>query len=343
MPFIAGRTLRFWLKASRSQSLGQSLTPYLLGTLLAVSTWAFAPPTEPIDLNLIAAICGFLGVAFAHSGLNLLDDYFDYTSGAVAERQALADGGMRARMGKCAYLTDGLSIKDVAVAGAGFLGVATVFGTLVLIFRGPWTVAFAAAALVLGYLYSGPPLKLSYHALGEVVIGIIFGPVLLSAAYFVACARVDPVAVWASVPSGLLTINILNAHAIMDFGPDKAARRTTLVVALGSQKAGLVVAAILLLASYAAVIIGVVLGALTQASLAVLLTLPLAGEFWRLLRAYVYHPEIDHPPKPWYGPLGNWDTIRNLGIDWFMLRWYLSRNLLMYFVAVLAVASFIRW
>ncbi|MDR2620039.1 MAG: prenyltransferase, partial [Propionibacteriaceae bacterium] len=318
-------------------------TPYLLGTLLALSTWVYAPADAPSSFNVWAALCGFIGVAFAHSGLNLLDDYFDYTGGAVARRQALADGGIRARMGKCAYLTDGLTIKDVAKAGAGFLAIAAGFGVVVFVFRGYGTVAFAGVALVLGYLYSGPPLRLSYHGLGEVVTGIIFGPVLVSAAYFVACGRVDAVAIWVSIPSGLLTINILNAHAIMDFDPDKAAERTTLVVALGSKARGLWVAAGLLIASYAAVGLGVAYGALTKLSLAVALTLPVTFEFWRLIREYVDHPAVDYPPKPWYGPCGDWELIRKFGIDWFMVRWYLSRNLLMYFVTILALASFVRW
>jgi 1,4-dihydroxy-2-naphthoate octaprenyltransferase len=341
--FIAHKSFRFWFQAARPPALGQSLTPYLLGTLLALSAWIHEETGATNNFNVVCVIAGFLGVAFAHCGLNLLDDYFDYTSGAVAQRQALSDGGVRARMGKCAYLAQGATPKDVAKAAVAFLGLAAGFAVVVLLVRGPATLIFAGVAGVLGYLYSGPPLKLSYHALGEVVTGIIFGLILVPAAYFVACGRLDSVAIWAAIPTGLLTINILNAHAIMDFESDKAHARITLVVALGSKERGLLVTFGLLASAYVAVGVGVLLGELTKASLGVLLSLPLAFEFWKLLCGYVRHPEIDHSPKLWYGSLGNWERIKSSGIDWFMVRWYLARNLLMMFVSILAIASFIRW
>jgi 1,4-dihydroxy-2-naphthoate octaprenyltransferase len=341
VPYVAGKTIGFWIRASRSQALGQSLTPYLLGTLLALASWTSARDSGTLHFNALYAALGFFGVAFAHSGLNLLDDYFDYTNGSVQARQELADGGVRARMGKCSYLDESVGQKDIAKAAAGFIAIAAVLGTAILIGRGPVVLAFAGATLLLGVAYSGPPLRLSYHGLGELITGFIFGPLVVVASYFVALGRIDSQAIWASVPAGLLTVNILNAHAIMDFGPDKAANRTTLVVALGSRWAGLWIGEVLIVASYASVVAAVVLGVFPLAALAVFATVPLAVEFSRLMVQYLNHPEVDAEPKRWYGPMGAWERITKSGIGWFMVRWYLARNLLAAFVLTLAVANFV--
>jgi 1,4-dihydroxy-2-naphthoate octaprenyltransferase len=278
---------------------------------------------------------------FAHSGLNLFDDYFDYKKGAVQKRQELQDGGMRARMGKCAYLQGDLSIKNVAQVGALFVVVALAIGVVVTFMRGWPILVFAGVTLLLGMMYAGPPLRLSYHGFGELVVGIIFGPLVVIAAYYVALGSISALAVWASVPAGLLTINILNAHAIMDFESDKAADRITFVLLLGSKQAGFVFSCILVALSYVAVIIAVILGAFSLVSLAVLITLPMAIAFLKLLHHYLVDPMAPVEAKAWMGPLGEWDKIKAAGIDWFMIRWLLARNLLMAFVLLLAITNFI--
>jgi 1,4-dihydroxy-2-naphthoate octaprenyltransferase len=127
----------------------------------------------------------------------------------------------------------------------------------------------------------------------------------------------------------------------MDFGPDKAANRTTLVVALGSRWVGFWVGEVLVVASYAAVALAVAYSVFPLAALAVFATLPIAVEFTRLMVLYLKHPEVDVEPKRWYGPMGAWGRITRSGIGWFMVRWYLARNLLIAFVLILAVANFV--
>jgi 1,4-dihydroxy-2-naphthoate octaprenyltransferase len=344
MRILGSKSLKFWFDASRKTALGQSLTPYILGVLLALTT-AFKGGLAGVgkDFNVLMAVLGFVGVALAHSGLNLLDDYFDYTGGAVAKRRELKDGGMRARMGKCAYFEAGnVTPQDTRRVAILFIAAALVLGAVVLVVRGWPVVVFALVALVLGVLYAGPPLRLSYHGLGELIVGLIFGPLVVIAAYFITIGHIDPIAVWASIPAGLLTINILNTHSIMDFEPDKAAHRTTLVVLLGSKRAGFVCNVLLLVLSYASVIAAVCLGVFSPYALVVLLTIPIAVAFLRLVYLYITDPDAPVAFKPWMGPVGNADRFEAAGITWFMVRWLLARNLLMAFVLLEAIGNFFR-
>jgi 1,4-dihydroxy-2-naphthoate octaprenyltransferase len=331
------------------------LTPYVLGSVLALSTllwgggtehvslggsWGISPLSlQGVVLGLLLAVAGFIGVACAHLGLNLLDDYFDYRGGAVARRKELQEGGMRARMGKCAYLDQGATLEATRRVAIIFIAVALVLGTLILAIRGWEVLIFAGCALVLGLAYAGPPLRLSYHGLGELVIGVVFGPLVVIASYFVICGYIEPIAVWASIPTGLLALNIVHTHAIMDFGPDKAAKRTTLAVLLGSQKVAARFGAAFVVLAYGATVAGVLLGFLPVLSLLVLLTIPMAVELVRLVLRYAADPASTFAYRRWMGPMERWDAIVARGIDWFMIRWYLSRNLLMAVVVILAVAG----
>jgi 1,4-dihydroxy-2-naphthoate octaprenyltransferase len=232
--------------------------------------------------------------------------------------------------------------------------------------RGWEVLIFAGIALVLGLAYAGPPLRLSYHGLGELIVGIIFGPLVVGAAFYVAVGYITPLAWWLPIPMGLLVANVLNAHAIMDFGPDKAANRITFSILLGSQQRGYMANIVMMVLAYAAILLGVLLGQLPFASLLAFITLPLAFAFTKSLAIYVrcvtpikegkWSAEQAEAakraeaqavaaffPQKWMGPFGNWDRIKSFGIDWFMMRWLLSRNIVMEMVPLLALASLTPW
>ena len=155
----------------------------------------------------------------------------------------------------------------------------------------------------------------------------------------VCTAEIHASVVWASIPCGLLTMNIVNTHAIMDFESDKAANRTTFVVLLQSKMAGFWVDVILIVASYGCIISGILLAALPLTTLAVLITVPVAISFLRLVRLYVTDPEQDETPRWWMGNFKMWDAYKEAGIEWFMLRWAFARNLLIQFVLLVAISN----
>ena len=107
------------------------------------------------------------------------------------------------------------------------LGVALVCGAGIFVFRlygngfgGPqgcwWIVAVAALAGFLGIFYSAPPFKFGYRGLGEPVIGIIFGPLLMTGCFYAAAGCVSSEVLWLSAAVGLLVMNILYTHSFID-------------------------------------------------------------------------------------------------------------------------------
>jgi 1,4-dihydroxy-2-naphthoate octaprenyltransferase len=325
--------LRFWIQNARPKALPQSILPAVLAFCMALRHDGFS-----LWLGL-AAICG---VVAGHLGMNLFDDYFDYKVKGSEFRDAMARKGFRARIAKCAYITSGQTgLRQLLCAGLVFGAVAFCLGFIIFIFRGMPILWLALIAAALGLSYSGWPLRLSYHGLGEILIAIKFGPLMMAGVYFSTCGQLDGALLFVSVPVGLLVANIVYTHAIMDYEPDREAGKQTLAVLLKSKTLMLVALALFLFIAYASIPYGVATGYLSPLYLLTLLTLPMAIALFYLMTAFVRHPEKQFTPRIWMGPMGNWERTKAIGIDWFMIRWMLSRNLLSVFCLILIAVSLV--
>ncbi|MDR1527893.1 MAG: prenyltransferase [Dysgonamonadaceae bacterium] len=326
-------TIRFWLNNARSISLPQSLLPAVLAVCVASQVQGFS-----IYLGLLAVF----GVAMAHLSLNLFDDYFDYRVKGAEFRDAMAHKGFRARIAKCHYITSGqVTLNRLLVACLVFGAIALLAGSIIWWFRGNfvlWIVLFAA---VLGVSYSGAPLRLSYRGLGEIVIGVMFGPLSMTGVYYAACGHFDRSIVFIAIPVGLLVANIVYTHAIMDYEPDKEVGKMTFAVLLKSRRLMLLCLLLLLLASYGCIIGGVWTGHLSNYYLFTLLTVPMAVSLFYLMVAFVRCPDKQFSPRFWMGPMSDWKRIQTYRLDWFMIRWLLARNLLSFFCLILIIVGFI--
>ncbi|GAP71457.1 1,4-dihydroxy-2-naphthoate octaprenyltransferase [Candidatus Symbiothrix dinenymphae] len=321
------------MKNARSTSLPQSLLPAVLAVCMASQTAGF---------SLWLGLCALLGVVLAHLSMNLFDDYFDYKVKGAEFRDNLARKGMRARISKCAYITSGeASLRQLLAACLTFGCIALCLGLVIFLYRGNTVFWIAAIAAVLGISYSGAPLRLSYHGLGEVVIGIMFGPLAMAGVYYSACGQLDGQLLFISIPVGLLVANIVYTHSIMDYEPDKEVGKMTFAVLLHSKARMLLALLLLLVAAYICIIVGVIMGYLSGYYLFTLLTLPMALGLFLLMFQFVRHPEKKFAPQWWMGPMGDWQRLQAAEIDWFMIRWLLARNLLTAFCMILIIAGFI--
>jgi len=326
----------FWLNNARYHTWKQSLVPSLLAVLFVSHKETF---------HLYYGLLASLGVVLVHMGANLLDDYYDYQCQSVQKRQMMINGGIRARSFKCHYLLSGQTTeRRLLLVGLSICLAALLIGVVLWLKWGMPILYFILAGAFLAFFYSAPPLRLSFHGLGEITVGILFGPLVMLGTAWSACGQWDWNVFYLSIPIGLLVANILYTHSILDLGPDREAGKNTLAVLLKTQERAVHFSALLIVAIYFTVVLGVVCHRVFPTALLVLLSLPLAITLWRFLWIYVREPDRRLERNFWMGPMEKWELMKKAGLDWFMIRWYLSRNLLSAFCLLLFVSYLLdRW
>lgn len=326
--------IKKWLQNGRSGSLVQSFMPAVLAVVLSLDVPGF---------NVWMALLAVLGVECAHLAMNIADDYFDYKVDMMGDRDRVIRKGFRAMTVKYPYLTDGSeTLRSTLKAIIVFTAVAACCGGIIFFFRNGWTIpSIALATAFLGFFYSAPPFKLAYRGLGELVIGVIFGPLLMLGVYYASAHSVYGI-IPISVPVGLLVTNILFTHSFIDLPGDAESNKMTFARLLGSDKANLAFSFILNFVPFIMVVAAVCMGSLHPAYLAVLLVLPRAAWLWKSLLDFS-KGRMDVPEKApaFLGNMGDWAKIRELGIDWFMMRWFTARNTLSGFCLLTMVVKII--
>lgn len=326
-------TIRFWLRNARPISLPQSIIPAVTALCLSFGEQHF---------SWIAAFASLFGVVFLHLSLNLLDDWFDHRLGSAQARQMVANEGFRGRMVKYPYLTSGQAtptqlLRVVLV----LLGMAAVMGLIVFLVRGIAVLGWILAALVIGVSYSGGPLKLGFRGLGELVIFLMFGPLLMTGVYFAVTGSVSSKILWLSSAVGLLVTNIVYSHSVLDAIPDQKMGKKTMAHLMGGPKGQIALSAFINAVPYLSVLAAVLLGQLHWAYLLVLLVFPVSMWLVGSLYHFVNHQEVPIVIRPWMGPMGDFESYRKAGIDWFLLRWLVARNIVMMYCIILIVVNFI--
>lgn len=265
-----------FVNATRMPFLTATVVPVLIGTVVAARDGAF---------NIGLFLLTMVGAALFHLGTNVMNDYFDHRSGADEANLTptpFAGGSRLIQRG----LMEPASLRRMAW---GFYLAGTAIGIVLALLRG-WQLAwFGAAGFLLGFLYTAPPFRLVHRGLGEIAVGLGFGPVVVMGAYWVQAQRWSNEALFASVPVGLLIAAVLFINEIPDRYWDAKAGKRTLVVRMTPQ-ATIVGYAALVGAAYLAILAGVVLGALPLATLLGLLTIPMAWNALKTLRRHHAFP-----------------------------------------------------
>ena len=323
----------FWFRNARPVALPQSLIPGITAVVLACRESGFS-----VWLSVLAVF----GVSMAHLSLNLFDDYFDYRKKESGYRDTLAREGIRARTIKCPYLLSGeATMRQLLRAALLFGCIAAAAGSVILIFRGIVILLIAVLTVLIGLSYSGGPLSLIYHGFGEFVIGLLFGPLLMIGVYYAACSRFDGNVFWISVGMGMLVVNVLYTHSVLDYEADIRAGKSTLAAVLPQNRSRYFVSVALVVCPYIILAGRIMTDKMTPWFFLVFLTLPWAVGLLISIKKHLQHPERFEKPAGWWGPMENWSGIQKIGIDWFMFRWYLARNVLMGFGILCIAASLV--
>jgi 1,4-dihydroxy-2-naphthoate polyprenyltransferase len=253
--------LRVWVAGARPRTLGAAVCPVLVGTAAAAAS---GPVTWwRLGAALVVAVALQVGVNYAN-------DYSDGVRGTDT----------KARIGPARLVATGLaSPGSVRLAAVLAFGVAAVAGLALAIAVDLRLLLVGAAAIVAAVLYTGGPRPYGYSGLGEVSVMAFFGLVATCGSAYVQLGRIPWLAVGASIPVGLLAVEILLANNIRDLEGDERAGKRTLVVRLGPAR-GRLLFGVLMGLTFVAVI---AIGAARPSAWISLLAAPLAVEPTRLV------------------------------------------------------------
>lgn len=187
--------------------------PYLLGQAAAFSAQR--------SFNWRNFCWGFLGIFLVLSGVELFNEYFDAQAGGdrifSLEKPAIP---------KYFYLF-GLS----AFALAFFIGLYLVYLT------GRWILLFSFLGFLGAYFYVGPPFKWAYRGLGEIVIALSYGPLMVLGSYYLQARTIRVIPFYVSLLCGLSVFCLAILNEIPDYYQDRLVGKRNLVVRMGKQKA----------------------------------------------------------------------------------------------------------
>jgi 1,4-dihydroxy-2-naphthoate polyprenyltransferase len=246
--------------------LTASVTPVLAGTAAAARDGHF-------DAFVFIAALG--GAVALQAGANMLNDYYDYARG-VDRGTAIGPGGV---------IQHGLLLPGAVLRGGlSLLAAGSVLGLWLVAVAG-WPVLLAGVlSVAAAYAYSGGPAPFGYVGLGDLVVFVFMGPVIVLGAYFVQARGVGTAALWISLPLAALVTAILVVNNLRDLDGDRRVGKRTFATLVGDRGTRIEYAVLVVLA-YAAIAAGVAARGLPVVAMAGLLTAPsAAGLLRRVLR-----------------------------------------------------------
>jgi 1,4-dihydroxy-2-naphthoate octaprenyltransferase len=211
--------LAIWIEATRPYSFTASVTPVLIGSVVALLDGPFS-----FGRFLLALI----GSLFIHIGTNLINDYYDHLSG-VDTLESMSGSQVIQR----GLLTPG----EIYWGGIVTFGIGSVFGLILVGLCGWPILALGVASVLAGYFYTAKPLPLAYKALGEATVFVFMGPVIVVGAYYVQREAFALAPFLISLPVGCLVASILQANNIRDLNFDAEHGKHTLATMIGRQAA----------------------------------------------------------------------------------------------------------
>lgn len=151
-------------------------------------------------------------------------------------------------------------------------------------------IAWVLACCVLGYIYQGPPFRLSYKGVGEILCFFAFGPCAMSASYYSQTQSYSVTNLLASAIVGLITSLILFCSHFNQVKDDAAIGKLSPVVRLGSGRSARLLPWICGLI-YGAIALGVGFGCFPVWTLLGGLSIPVAQQLCTTILSHYDQPQ----------------------------------------------------
>jgi len=207
---------RLWLAAIKPPMYSVALMPILWGSAIA---WY---DTQTFDWRIFLTFLGAAVLILAWE--NLANDVFDSDTGIDRNKHH-----------SVVNLTGNRALVFALANGCLVLGLVGI-GAIATWQQDMTVLLLIAACCGLGYCYQGPPFRLGYQGLGEILCFFAFGPLAVSAAYYSQTQAVSASSLIASTALGLSTSLILFCSHFHQVEDDIAAGKRSPIVRLGTAR-----------------------------------------------------------------------------------------------------------
>jgi 1,4-dihydroxy-2-naphthoate octaprenyltransferase len=217
--------------------------------ILATRPWSLTAAAVPVLLTCAVEletlrdmrVLQLLGMGlFAQAGSNLINTFWDYEQGVDKDEKAgdrtILDEVMAPWLTAFwGYTFMILSALCTLTPVANEMPLSFNGYTFMILQNQQFQYIFCLGAF-LGVTYTMPPLKLKYRALGDIVIMLCFGPIIMQACSVVLTNAINPELYAYSVPVALMTEGILWAGNTRDIVGDAEAGVRTVQNTIGYKK-----------------------------------------------------------------------------------------------------------
>ena len=250
--------LNVWFAETRPAFLLLSIVLIILGTSIALYDGFFNP---------VHFLLALIGLLLMHISVNVLNDYFDFKIGIDLETRRTGFSG-----GSGILPTGLLKPSSVYRFGQICLLLGLSIGVYFLVVTGWLLLPVIIVGGFAVYFYNT---FFARRMLGEVIAGLGLGTLPVLGAYFVQSGGYSVLALVSSIPSLILTHNLLFLNEFPDIEPDRKGGRMNLAIALGRKKASKIYS-VLVIFTYVWIIAWTISGLLPLPVLLSLVTIPIA-------------------------------------------------------------------
>ena len=235
-------TVRMALNLAAPHTWPAAIMPALIGTCAAITR---GPVSVSMSLVLLAI------VILMQSAVNTINDYYDYVKGTDSDDDYVDPSD-------AVLVYNNVNPKAALRLAIAFLGCACLLGVYAIIVAGWVPLAIGIAGGLFVILYSAGKSPISYLPLGEIVSGVVMGGLIPLAVYDVLARHLDFVVLVWSIPTIIGVGLIMLTNNTCDIERDVPAKRRTLPVILGRDRAvSLYRAAVIVWAVAIVVIVGI--------------------------------------------------------------------------------------
>ena len=287
--------------------------------------------------NFVAFFTLVFALCLVHLGANLFDDYIDVKN-KLKQGYTLENMSFDSFVPKAMLIRNGVySLNQVRTIINILFSVALGIGISFAIVYG-WQ--------VLLYMLFGGLLTLFYpisarYGLSEIVIGLIYGPLMITGGYFALTSSFNSSVLLLSFAIFFATLTLLHADNIMDWEFDIKEGKRTLAIMSGNKQNAIGLLSFMMIMAYSIVVIGVLIGKLELNTLYVFLTLPIMVKLIKSMKEYIEIKDVQFKPRWYWGFFENWKAIQEKNIAFYMFRFYLARNF-SFFFALFAMIGMLK-